>query len=81
MENKGFRVVVFVGIVSLLLMGLSYPNLQEPWKAPEWTDGLKSTLKISPELLAEGEQLYNTNCVTCHGKPVWEMVFLAGNYP
>ncbi len=68
MNKKVLRVCGFIGIGSFIALAFSYPNIQEPWKAPEWADGLKSTLKITPELLAEGEQLYSTNCVTCHGK-------------
>lgn len=42
---------------------------QEPWKAPAWTDGLKSPFKkISPAIISEGGELYNTYCVSCHGK-------------
>lgn len=71
--NWNRRIVVFFAFVAGATLTVAFGDLaiQEPWKAPEWTDGLKSTLKVTPKLLAEGAQIYNTNCVTCHG--------LAGN--
>ncbi len=56
-------------IASCVVVAFTNAIIQEPWKAPDWTDGLKTPLRnISPEILAEAEQLYSTNCIACHGK-------------
>ncbi len=58
-----------LGIGTFIVAAFNNSYIQEPWKAPEWTDGLKSPLRrITPEVLSEAEKLYNTNCQTCHGK-------------
>lgn len=41
---------------------------QEPWKAPAEADNLKSPFTFTPEVVREGEKLFNIYCVSCHGK-------------
>lgn len=50
-------------------------SLQEPWKAPKSADTLKNPYQakwgentMSPLILRETQQLYNTYCATCHGR-------------
>ena len=62
---------------------LSFRNIlpvQEPWKAPEWTDGLKP-LKRSANAAAEGKVLYNTYCASCHGSKGMGDGVLGGEFP
>lgn len=65
--NNKFMVLAGLITGTVLTVAFNEPAVQEPWRAPEWTDGLKSTLKVTPELLAEGAQIYNANCSACHG--------------
>ena len=58
-----------LGISSLTILAFRDNNIQDPWKAPEWTDGLKTPIKkITPAIIAEAEQFFNKKCMTCHGK-------------
>lgn len=40
---------------------------QEAWLAPAWADTIKSPLKVTPENIAKGEEMYNMYCFSCHG--------------
>lgn len=46
---------------------LSLIPVQEPWKAPAWTDGLKSTFRQNQNTLIQGKELYTKYCLSCHG--------------
>ncbi|WP_232065034.1 c-type cytochrome [Rhodocytophaga rosea] len=37
------------------------------WIAPAWADTLKSPFPNEPLTLAQGEELYNVHCWSCHG--------------
>lgn len=41
---------------------------QSLWKAPEWTDTLTQPFKARYEVLARGKTLFNTYCISCHGR-------------
>ncbi|MBM3402864.1 MAG: cytochrome c, partial [Bacteroidetes bacterium] len=56
----GLSTLVFISFTS------NYP-FQEPWKVPESADTIKSPYPFTPQFIREGEQLYNTLCVSCHG--------------
>jgi mono/diheme cytochrome c family protein len=63
----------FILISGLLLAGFSSKNTgpnteQDPWKAPEWADTLKSPYHEEPLTLAQGEELFTLYCATCHGE-------------
>lgn len=55
----------FFGLVCLSFRATN--NIQDPWKAPASADTLKSPFAASPQVLREGEKLYNIFCVSCHG--------------
>ena len=60
---------VTIVLVSLIITSFKSVSIQEPWKAPEWADGLKTPFRrATPEIIAEGEKLYITNCAACHSK-------------
>lgn len=51
-----------------LLSFVDSPRYQEPWKAPQSADTLKNPLTQTPQVIREGEKLYQTYCTSCHGK-------------
>ena len=68
MKNKTFAFLIF-SIGSLILISFKSGYLQqEPWKAPASADSIKSPFPFSPQVIREGEKLYNMLCVTCHGQ-------------
>lgn len=68
MRNRNFVYLIF-GICSLLMVSFKSGYLQkEPWKAPASADSIKSPIAFSPQVIREGEKLYNMLCVTCHGQ-------------
>lgn len=67
MNKKAF--IILLGSVGTLLF-ISFKGnfpLQEPWKAPDSVDTIKSPFPFTPQVIREGEKLYNTLCVSCHG--------------
>jgi glucose/arabinose dehydrogenase len=67
MNKKEF--IILLGSVGTLLF-ISFKGnfpLQEPWKAPDSADTIKSPFPFTPQVIREGEKLYNTLCVSCHG--------------
>lgn len=68
MNNKVVYFLFFSFLVSIFLSFKSNESIQEPWKAPESADTIKSPYSFTPSFIREGEKLYNTLCVTCHGQ-------------
>ncbi len=66
-KNIWLPVICGVGILSFLSFR-DIPVYQEPWKAPAEADTLKSPFTYSPEVIREGEKLYQIYCASCHGK-------------
>jgi aldose sugar dehydrogenase len=67
MNKKAF--ILLLGSVGTLLF-ISFKGnfpLQESWKAPDSADTIKSPFPFTPQVIREGEKLYNTLCVSCHG--------------
>jgi glucose/arabinose dehydrogenase/cytochrome c5 len=59
----GLGALVFVSFRTIA------PLDQDPsWKAPKWTDTLKSPIQASAVVLQAGKKLYDTYCQSCHGK-------------
>ena len=68
MNNRTFAFLI-LGIGSLISISFqSGFNQQEPWKAPVSADTIKSPFSFNPQVIREGEKLYNMLCVTCHGQ-------------
>lgn len=59
-----FSAVFFTGFSSEMIHPFAS---QDPWKAPEWADTLKSPYHEEPLTLAQGEELFVLYCATCHG--------------
>ncbi len=57
----GFAAIVFISFKT------KYP-VQETWKAPAEADTIKSPFAFTPQVIREGEKLFNSYCVSCHGK-------------
>jgi glucose/arabinose dehydrogenase/cytochrome c553 len=66
-----YKLLVFLIILSIPLFILSFKSnysKQDPWKAPSFADTIISPMPFSPPFISEGEKLYNTLCVSCHGQ-------------
>ena len=67
MNKKAFIILLgSVGTLLFISFKANFP-LQEPWKAPDSADTIKSPFPFTPQVIREGEKLYNTLCVSCHG--------------
>ena len=67
MQNR-FIFALFLGIGTLVFISFkSVPSFQEPWKAPAEADTIKSPFPFTPQVVREGEKLFNALCVSCHG--------------
>jgi len=61
------------GIVSvILLLLISFQTKAQPkeagWNIPSWADTTKRRFELTPSAIQEGNTLYATYCVACHGK-------------
>ena len=66
--QKKILFALFLGLGTLVFFSFrSITILQEPWKAPDHADTIKSPFPFTPQVVREGEKLYNTLCVSCHG--------------
>jgi len=67
MNKKAFIILIgSIGTLLFISFKANFP-LQEPWKAPDSADTIKSPFPFTPQVIREGEKLYNTLCVSCHG--------------
>ncbi len=68
MNNKALiATVIGLGAMISISSKTSY-QIQEPWKAPAEADTIKSPFAFTPQIIREGEKLFSTYCVSCHGK-------------
>src|SRR4051812_26675462 len=74
MNKKIIMMLLGVGTLAFLSFRTT-TVVQEPWKAPASSDALVNPypLKwgnntVSPKVMANGLKLYNTYCVSCHGR-------------
>jgi mono/diheme cytochrome c family protein len=47
---------------------VSAQQLKEPWQAPASAKDMKNPVRSTPEGLKAAKQLFQQNCVICHGK-------------
>ncbi len=68
MTSRNFTFLILVIGTLVLISFKSGYKQQEPWKAPASADTIKSPFPFSPQVIREGEKLYNLLCVNCHGQ-------------
>lgn len=66
LSTRVVLLTVFQGIF-LLSFRASYNAIQEPWKAPNWTDTLVNPYLIEPLTLPQAQEIYILYCESCHG--------------
>lgn len=65
------RFIVFFSISVLTLLFISFRSEntnKDPWIAPAFADSIISPYPFTPQVINEGEKLYNIYCVSCHGQ-------------
>jgi mono/diheme cytochrome c family protein len=60
--------VTFALLVSVEFSDTAAQQMKQPWRAPGSVSQIKNPVKPSPEGLKAAEQLYQQNCVICHGQ-------------
>lgn len=66
--NKSILIFLFCGIGILIIISFKSVNsIQESWKAPAEADTIKAPFPFTPYVIREGEKLYTSMCVSCHG--------------
>jgi mono/diheme cytochrome c family protein len=66
--KSGVRTVLLLAALTALVLIFNRALAQTtPWVAPADADNLKSTLTVTPAVLAEAKTLYTANCAPCHG--------------
>jgi hypothetical protein len=74
-ENRGLNGLkctppILSGGLCLMMLGANIASAQQvkqPWKAPASATTVKNPVKRSPAALKDAQQLYQKNCVICHG--------------
>lgn len=69
---KSFHVKTIAGGTLLLGLALTLTSLtvsqQKPWTIDAKYKAMKNPVKADAASVAEGKELYNKNCASCHGK-------------
>jgi len=62
--------ILVLPILAILLLSTGrYQVNQDPgWKSPAWTDTIRNPLKGDHNSIMEGKELYNLECIECHGE-------------
>jgi mono/diheme cytochrome c family protein len=72
MHRKAVYILCLLGGAGIFAFSSFTSHLQETyqerWVAPAWADTLKSPFPEEPLTLAQGEELYNLHCWSCHGE-------------
>ncbi len=64
--TRGVAAVGF--LLTAVLQFAPAQQVKQPWSAPASASSVPNPLKPSPEGLKQAAQLYQQNCVICHGK-------------
>lgn len=63
------RVLILISIVAFGITAFSFLARQEdPWKVPEKYQKLKNPIPADQASIHSGNQMYNSYCLSCHGK-------------
>ena len=69
---KSFHVKTIAGGTLMLALALTLTSLtvsqQKPWTIDAKYKAMKNPVKADAASVAEGKELYNKNCASCHGK-------------
>jgi len=69
---KSFHVKTIAGATLMLALALTLTSLtvsqQKPWTIDAKYKAMKNPVKADAASVAEGKELYNKNCASCHGK-------------
>ncbi len=73
--KKAVTFITSLGIIFAFYSFNRSTSVQDPWKAPAWSDTLRNPFQarwganaMSPQKVIEAQEMYNTYCATCHGK-------------
>src|ERR1700730_2403141 len=70
-NQRLIKVQSLIFIVALLVSNLiftrSVAQQHTPWVTPKASLDVKNPIQVDNTVLAEGKQLYATNCAPCHG--------------
>ena len=66
--NKHIYISISCVFATIVLLSYSNALVQEDWKAPAEADTIKAPFAFTPQVIREGEKLFSTYCVSCHGK-------------
>lgn len=70
MRTVAAAFVIFAGTLALILAA-PLENAQEenePWVVPEEARAVENPVPGSPDVMEEGAELFEANCVMCHGE-------------
>ena len=74
-ENNSLRLRWAVGFFAALILlvplgsrGAAVAQSSSPWQAPEDAKNVKNPEKTTPEGLTAAAEMYNQNCMQCHGE-------------
>ena len=63
------RILVILGVITFIAITLSFMSHQDdPWKVPEKYQKLKNPVIADDASINSGKELYNSYCLSCHGK-------------
>lgn len=62
----GLRLVLVIITAGLSLFSGTSKFVQQPWKAPVWTDSLYNPYNVEPLTLPQAQEVYNLYCISCH---------------
>lgn len=64
---KTFKILMIIGVLSVGLFSFT-KLVQEEWKVPDKYQKMKNPTEADKDNLADGKDLYNKHCKSCHGK-------------
>lgn len=63
------KILVVAGAAALITTALSFTGSQEdPWQVPEKYQNLKNPVPADEASINSGRELYESYCISCHGK-------------
>ena len=63
------RILVILGVITFITITLSFmSNQDDPWKVPEKYQKLKNPVIADDASINSGKELYDSYCLSCHGK-------------